>query len=68
MTTVFYCRKTQEAFATDDPEQFRKEVFESGLRDAKDFEAATTHGFIRIKTTGPFLDVTTLDFQGKLIL
>jgi hypothetical protein len=66
MITVFYCRRTQEAFVTGDSEQFYKEVFESGLRNAKDFETATSFDFIRIKPMGSSLDVTTLDFQGPL--
>lgn len=65
---VFYNRETQEAFATEDVGRFRREVFETGLRDEKDFEVASTHGFIQIKPMGKSLDVTTLDFEGETFL
>jgi len=64
--TVFYNRKTGEVFAVDDVESFRKDVFESGTRNEKDFEMASATGCIRIR---PMLkgkewagtDVTTID-------
>jgi len=65
---VFYNRKTQEAFATEDVAQFRREVFETGARDEADFEVASTYGFVQIKPMGESLNVTTLDFEGKVFI
>lgn len=63
---VFYNRKTQEAFAVEDVARFRREVFDSGLRNEADFEAASTHGFVWIKPMGESLNVTTIEDDSTL--
>lgn len=59
--TVYYNRKTQEAFAVEDVARFRREVFEAGLREETDFEVASSYGFIWIRPMGNSLNVTTVD-------
>jgi hypothetical protein len=68
MVTVFFCRKTQEAFVVDDIELFRDEIFRSGLRNEADFEMARTDGIVQIKPMGSSLNVSTIDLGGKLVL
>jgi hypothetical protein len=69
--TVFYNRKTGEAFAVDNVAEFRRTVFESGARDEKDFDMASSSGCVQIRPmlkSGMWfgVDITTIDSESML--
>ena len=64
MITVYFNRKTGECFAASDSRSclhLEATLFIGGLRDRKDFEVASSSGFIQIQQKGPHLNVTTHD-------
>jgi len=63
MTVVYFNRETKEAFACDlEAESWLKAaVFDSGKRNATDFERSAVQGFVQVRPTDHSLAVTTFD-------